>query len=677
MAEYLPDEIISEILSPALEVSEEMFSDTASTRTSPFASDSVPSSAALLVCKTWLRVATPLLYHVVVIRSTAQARALQKSLLGNPDLGRFVKMLRLEGGFGPVMEDILRKSPNVADIFLSLHIHASDSTAGLIGGLHYINPTRLILFDSEKRGQLKNKQVKDLIGALEARAPKWTNFTTIKFPYCDIPHSGREELILKLCSCPTLRTLSFPVLYQRDMAALVKISRSPSLQTIEIRRPPSRIRHLIAYIATDPRLIVLVRWLDEPEACPEINTTILPPPNPSYRPMVSAPQEVVERVWSLSLQFAMRSPYFGPDASDYKSTSPVYHDRLQFLFVSKMFHRIALPYLYRHLAFPRERPLRRLELQLASTPAVGMHIRSIGVDSHMYERNGGEPAADLNRVLCHTPHLVLLTHRKPSFGPTQPLSWTVVETLGQSAGASLQELSGFQFKPADAGSVRNSPAVFGQLTALRSLDWAVYSASMPAISFFDRAAVVPRDGLPALELLRIGSSAGIKIFTKMDLPSLIRVDFYLKGYRDSGFLRKHGPKLDQLEMLEPELQGASILALCPRISVLTCYIYPEKPNNFGCEHLAPGFQHTCLTRLILNKASLSNKFVHEKEWKEFFDKLDLAYFPVLTEIWVAAITEWPTTEHAISKSMHVGCTLASSSEGSFEDKTLKPCARVI
>ncbi|KAJ7610652.1 hypothetical protein DFH06DRAFT_172354 [Mycena polygramma] len=561
-------------------------------------------------------------------------------------------MLRLEGGFGPAMEEILRKSPNITDILLSLHIHASDSTAGLIGGLRYINPTRLIIFDSEKRGQLKNKQVKDLIGALEACAPKWTNFTTIKFPYCDIPASGREEFIMNMCACPTLRTLSFPVLYRGDMAALTKISRFPSLQTIEIRRPPSHIRHLIAYVSTDPRLTALVRWLDEPETCPEINTAILPPPDPSYRPMMSAPQEVIERVWSRSLQFAMHSPYFGPDGPDYKSTSPVYHDRLQLLFVSKMFHRIALPYFYRHLAFPRERPLRRLELQLACAPAVGMHIRSIQLDSYVYERNGGEPAADLNRILFHTPHLVLLTHRKPSFGSTQPLSWTVVESLGHSAGASLQELSGFQFKPADGG-VRNSPAAFGQFTALRSLDWSVDSRSMRNTPFFDRAAVVPRDGLPALEFLRIRSSAELDVFTKMDLPSLLRVEFDLKVYRNPAFLLKHGPKLDELKILEPEFRGTSILALCPRMSVLTCNVYPDNANNFGCEHLAPGFQHACLTRLILDKTSLSNKFIHEKEWKAFFDKLDLAYFPLLTEIRVADITEWPTTEYAISKSMWV------------------------
>ncbi|KAJ7119067.1 hypothetical protein C8R44DRAFT_923002 [Mycena epipterygia] len=63
----LPDEIISEILSPALKVSDEVFSDTADV--SPFATYSESSSAYLLVCKAWLRVATPLLNNVVILRS--------------------------------------------------------------------------------------------------------------------------------------------------------------------------------------------------------------------------------------------------------------------------------------------------------------------------------------------------------------------------------------------------------------------------------------------------------------------------------------------------------------------------------------------------------------------------------------------------------------------------------
>jgi hypothetical protein len=97
----LPDEIISEILSPALKVSDEVFSDTS--EVSPFAKYAESTSAYLLVCKSWLRVSTPLLYNIVILRSKAQAKALSLALAGNKELGQFIKKLRVEGGYGTPM----------------------------------------------------------------------------------------------------------------------------------------------------------------------------------------------------------------------------------------------------------------------------------------------------------------------------------------------------------------------------------------------------------------------------------------------------------------------------------------------------------------------------------------------------------------------------------------------
>ncbi|KAJ7777761.1 hypothetical protein B0H14DRAFT_2401411, partial [Mycena olivaceomarginata] len=85
----------------------------------------VSSSAVLLVCKAWLRVAMSLLYHVIVIRSKAQARALEATLRDNPDLGNLIRRLRLEGGFGAPMQKILNHAGNITDIFISLEIHSS------------------------------------------------------------------------------------------------------------------------------------------------------------------------------------------------------------------------------------------------------------------------------------------------------------------------------------------------------------------------------------------------------------------------------------------------------------------------------------------------------------------------------------------------------------------------
>ncbi|KAJ7220968.1 hypothetical protein C8J57DRAFT_975863, partial [Mycena rebaudengoi] len=57
-------------------------------RTSPFATNSLSSYAVLLVSKAWLHIATPLLYHVVVIRSSAQPRSLQTTLRRNTERSR-------------------------------------------------------------------------------------------------------------------------------------------------------------------------------------------------------------------------------------------------------------------------------------------------------------------------------------------------------------------------------------------------------------------------------------------------------------------------------------------------------------------------------------------------------------------------------------------------------------
>jgi hypothetical protein len=211
-AESLPDEILSEILSPALGVSEEMFSDTKGR--SPFASLSVSSSSALLVCRAWLRVATPLLYHVVVLRSKAQARALQAALRGNPDLGNFIKMLRLEGGFGASIQHILQKTPNITDIFLSLQVRASDSTDGLALGLQSINPRRMIIYDHPIE-PLKNKHVMGLVDAIEKCVLKWSNLVCYSFFSPCIPLIEPECYFSAIHRNPRRRTGGFCPVFGR------------------------------------------------------------------------------------------------------------------------------------------------------------------------------------------------------------------------------------------------------------------------------------------------------------------------------------------------------------------------------------------------------------------------------------------------------------------------------
>jgi hypothetical protein len=173
MATTLPDEIVSEILSPALKVSDELFLDTS--YVSPFANYTPSTSAYLLVCKDWLRVATPLLFHVVVLRSQAQANTLEAVLRHNKNFGQFIMKLRVEGGYGMAMHTVLKSAPNITDLFLTLSIYTSDNTQGLCKGLPLINPRRVIVVDPHVYHPPKNKNLAALTKILLACIRSWDN----------------------------------------------------------------------------------------------------------------------------------------------------------------------------------------------------------------------------------------------------------------------------------------------------------------------------------------------------------------------------------------------------------------------------------------------------------------------------------------------------------------------
>ena len=171
MPDYsLPEELIAEILSPALTVSDDVFSDTSDI--SPFTEYLESSSSYLLVCKAWCRVGTPLLYNVVILRSKAQAKALGRVLSKNKELGRFIRKLRVEGGYGSPMAVILESAPNISDLCISFEILSADSASGLCTGLSLINPTRVILRHPNVYRR-RNKGIIDLEDALAQAITKW------------------------------------------------------------------------------------------------------------------------------------------------------------------------------------------------------------------------------------------------------------------------------------------------------------------------------------------------------------------------------------------------------------------------------------------------------------------------------------------------------------------------
>jgi len=167
----LPAELLIEILSPSLLVPDAMFADNGAV--SPFSKVDRPASNALLVCKDWMRVVTPLLYYTVTLRSMAQANALEFALTNNPEFGKFIRRLRIEGSYGDIIWELVKAAPNVIDLCMTLSVRSDVSSAGLIRSLAYIKPRSVVLTLAPKK-PIMNKNHKALLDALCCQISLWT-----------------------------------------------------------------------------------------------------------------------------------------------------------------------------------------------------------------------------------------------------------------------------------------------------------------------------------------------------------------------------------------------------------------------------------------------------------------------------------------------------------------------
>ncbi|KAJ7048733.1 hypothetical protein C8F01DRAFT_1266616 [Mycena amicta] len=350
-ATCLPDEIIVEILAPALK-------DSApyrirlrpyfygGLRRLPDRSRTVPAhagshfsespSAYLLVCKAWLRVSTPLLYNVVVLRSTAQAKALSSVVASNSQLGSFVHKLRVEGGYGSAMHTLLKHTPNITDLYLSFDLYPRDSTDGLCKGLSLINPIRLILADLTYFESGSNTASK-LIDALIRVGPNWNNLTVLDIS-CP-SHYGPSNWLTRIAEASAReKHLSTIVVGSVKLASKVAealkgcppevIRISPPLRSeLELDSAILLRRTLAAAGKTSLQYQINIANNSQPNI-PRYHYVNR---NPNFVPLAAAPQEIQDSIWSLILEFAC---------------FPINRTANQLLLVCKRFSRLALPHVY-------------------------------------------------------------------------------------------------------------------------------------------------------------------------------------------------------------------------------------------------------------------------------------------------------------------------------------------
>lgn len=147
MTESIPNELLEVILYHALTIPTSVFK---AWRTHRTYCGSTPSgvSSIMFVSKRWCALGTPFLYESAIIRTEARAQALARTLTDRRDkrtLCRYLRRLRIEGGFGSAVIQILNAAPGITTLHLGFDLTNYDSMSGLMRTLKGVKVEHLLL----------------------------------------------------------------------------------------------------------------------------------------------------------------------------------------------------------------------------------------------------------------------------------------------------------------------------------------------------------------------------------------------------------------------------------------------------------------------------------------------------------------------------------------------------
>ncbi|KAK7049031.1 F-box domain-containing protein [Favolaschia claudopus] len=623
----LPDEIILEILSPALKVPDKAFSDSSSI--SPFATYCASSSVFLLVCKDWLRVATPLLYKVVVLRSKAQANVLEEVLRVNPQLGQFIKKLRVEGGYGAAMQTILEAAASsLQDIFLSLAIRSSDSTVGLCKGLPRINPKRVIISDPRTQNPLKNKNLDSLLKAIYCGLQTW-DIQTINLPYgqedgASSVRANRVEGFVKVIAQSTsIHTIQLSALLEDAPHFVRRLTKLPSLETIDFTANLNDgVKSLIDAV---PELKALAH-LEDQSVPAKFDVEAAASLNPNFVPLSSALEATRNAIWCRIFFFVLdveerRNPSF-----DNRFTRKKKPSRVPILCVSKLFNQLALPYVYDSLRLCSSSRTQLVVDQLQQRKYLGSWIHSIFVSGYLGD------SAHMIAILSQATNLRFFDYG--AFNPAYALPMNAFNLLAKMAGASLIGLEAkldFSF---------SSPDIFKAFSQLHILaihiDNPEYRFPTIATSSMDTALTPSHDLLHTLHIIG-WAMFSLNVFKYSSLASLHTLILPLIFHEHCmdpfiAFMRIHGARLRHLvvpsDMERCESMPTPMLELCPNLIDLRFH------EDYSIAHTTIKTPHASLIKIIA--ATLPPKT----------SRLNVEMFPSLQQIELKRFG-WPTNEYDI------------------------------
>ncbi|KAJ7058212.1 hypothetical protein C8F01DRAFT_1149979 [Mycena amicta] len=665
---HLPDEIISIILTQALEIPDKTFGDTSTE--SPFSKYRASSSDCISVCKPWARVGTPLLYHTVILRSQHQAVALERALKRVDGVfGQYIRKLRLEGSFGPAIQTIIQAAPNITDLFVSVNLWPTDNATHLCEMLPTMNPMRVILFDVPNHGPTNNN-INMLRHTLTRCIQLWRNLTIFEFPdACASQWSLMIGFAASLSVSPNLRTIVIPFtpIFLNVTDHLSLMAKNPTLQRIHMRQPRKWEKsQIISFeaITQDPVLSKLVEL--------PVERVDLEPPSQLKSTLQYSTSEVPDHVWSRIMGYAL--------ALDPENPRPI--DRKPYLglvTVCKLFERLAQTHLHSTMVLRGSFAMMDFLLRLERNPSIRPDLRALFFElpytawtvslDQLFDLDSQSTSASLN--------LISLVGIEPF-----PLSTRLFNNFAQHCGHSLVRIDGLSLMR-DHG--KEHPAVWGAFKSLRvlSLESRVFWHAAPQ--------EIPMDALPRLEHLYLGcnhpgAESLVRVFAGMHLPVLQHAAFTSVSaivhhtsknvaaqpvtvtdklfIAIKRFLGTHGPgKLQRLDvpwvLLEQDAAGPAkwpkVFDLCDRLVHLEVSCPGNIPQSDAFKVTASNTDgHTALKKITFALAVDGHRQwrTMERNWSVFLETFNVNTFPSLKEVVLPCI-KWPTNEHEIAKSLWV------------------------
>ncbi|RPD61400.1 hypothetical protein L227DRAFT_600325 [Lentinus tigrinus ALCF2SS1-6] len=616
MTETIPNELLETILFHALTIQTPVFETWRTHRT--FCSNS-PSgeSSILLVSKRWCSLGTPVLYESAILRTNTRTEALARTLSDHKRrLGRYLRRLRVEGGFGGALIKVLNAAPGLATLYLGFDLTNKDSTAGLMRTLKQVKLEHLLL-DSVNGRLLSNPTGINLSKTIAGALPHCKTLkridTSPRFVFL-------PDVLPALTQAPALEWISmsnFTVSMNIDGNVLAAVGRNPSVQVIQIRAldkstPVELLRNIDEYA----RMKLYVG-----EGKNMVKLTEFPAADVVKEHPDSLPN-LPDKVWDRIFDYATHVDDREMDESLFRLTRPsMNRTRKAILLVNKRFNRLGLRHMYSipHLAWDTN--VDRFIAVIEENHMLARLVRVLYLPEDMvFEKRKHilAPLASLERV---TNHFIVV----PDIAPFVH-DW---ETLPlREASQSLEEgiIDSRLFKP------------FVNLRSLVLHDR--YGAIVEDI---------PRDAFPKLESLEVWGWDLIDKFTPAELPSLRMFGFEAVSHvtaQAAKFLQVHGRKLDALSITgasdpQPGQPPHPLLDLCPNLTEIRMPSTRAPTNIPFLEHSQP---HANIARLVFPKLMIKGTALDvDLTWDLFVEKLRLHRdkLPALKELHVLTSFSWP------------------------------------